>query len=581
MTLQKNQSLRSKLLVLYFCVLMIPMLVIVYVMPSFFYNLIMDKTSKQTESIQNAIARNMESYLDDLDRLTVTPYMNDNVIEALKLKNSPQYNESDDYTKLLTERVLRNGLPNLISNFRSDILGVLLLSLDGSTYLLPNSQGGDVTEDYPFREQEWYQETIEADGNTVFISPHLRDYVTNPAVTHAFSVARLIKDPDTKKPLAVLKADANTTVIDHMMKDIEFDVASIVTIYDQDNQLIYSNKYLSEDVQAEVIKADRIVNGEDDSYIKISKKMEDSGWSIITLLSESEMKRNVKSFHVFGILFAVVGIAASFALFRKMSVWIIKPYHKLIEAMNRFRRGDWEARIDANNGNGEIHELSLAYNMMADQISEMVKREYIAKLQLKEAEFRALQSQIQPHFLYNTLNGFIGLNRMEKRDVLEEAIISLSRMMRYTLEDHAKSTLREEFDFLHSYCELQKMRFGDKLIYEITYDKNVGACRIPKLLLQPLVENAIIHGIEPLRRPANLKLSAFYITDEDNQWLTIELEDTGKGFDLEENRQNSIGLSNTEERLKLLYSESIFEIESIEGQGTKVRIQIRKDEVIG
>ncbi|MCE5169527.1 sensor histidine kinase [Paenibacillus profundus] len=579
MTLQKLHSLRSKLLVLYFIVLMIPMIVIVYVMPSYFYNVITDKTSMQTETILESLSKNMETYLDDLVRLTITPYLSDEVMTALKLKASSRYSEVDDYTKLLSERALRNSLPNLMRNLRSDILGIVLLPLDGSTYMIPSSQGGQITENYPFRDQAWYKKAYDADGKTVFISPHPRDYVTNPAVSHAFSVARLIQDPDSRQPLAVLMADADLSIINHLVKDIEFDVSSVVSIYDQDDKLIFSNHDLSEEMQLQVVQAGEVVKGEHDSYVKIAKKMSSSGWSIVVLLSETELMNNIRWFYIVGALFAIAGVVATFLLFNLLSRWIINPYNKLLAAMNRFRRGDWQSRIEVKSGSGEIHELSLAYNMMADQISDMVIREYIGKLQLKEAEYRALQSQIQPHFLYNTLNGFIGLNRMNKRDVLEEAIVSLSRMLRYTLEDRTKSTVREEFDFLQRYCELQQMRFGDKFTFRIAHEEEVGEYTIPKLLLQPLVENAIIHGIEPLRRPAALQVNAAMELVDGEQWLSIVIEDTGKGFDAAAVRPNAVGLVNTKERLNLLYQSPVFAVQSAVHEGTKITIQIRKEEV--
>ncbi|MBN3527595.1 sensor histidine kinase [Paenibacillus apiarius] len=579
MTLQKLHSLRSKLLVLYFIILMIPMIVIVYVMPSYFYNVITDKTSRQTETILESLSKNMETYLDDLVRLTITPYLSEEVMTALKLKASSRYSKADDYTKLLAERALHSGLPNLMRNLRSDILGIVLLPLDGSTYMIPSSQGGQITENYPFRDQAWYKKACDADGKTVFISPHTRDYVTNPAVSHAFSVARLIQDPDSRQPLAVLMADADLSIINHLVKDIEFDVSSVVSVYDQDDKLIFSNHELSAEVQLQVVRADEVVTGEHDSYVKIAKKMNSSGWSIVVLLSETELMNNIRWFYIVGGLFAIAGVAATFLLFNLLSRWIINPYHKLLAAMNRFRRGDWQARIEVKNGTGEIHELSLAYNTMADQISDMVKREYIGKLQLKEAEYRALQSQIQPHFLYNTLNGFIGLNRMNKRDVLEEAIVSLSRMLRYTLEDRTKSTVREEFDFLQRYCELQQMRFGGKFSFEIAHDEIVGGYMIPKLLLQPLVENAIIHGIEPLRRPAALRVNAAMEPMDGEEWLSIVIEDTGKGFDAAAVRPHAVGLFNTKERLKLMYPSPVFAVQSVVNEGTKIMIQIRKEEV--
>ncbi|MQY76316.1 MAG: HAMP domain-containing protein [Spirochaeta sp.] len=136
---------------------------------------------------------------------------------------------------------------------------------------------------------------------------------------------------------------------------------------------------------------------------------------------------------------------------------------------------------------------------------------YNELLEKRKAEYMALQSQIQPHFLYNVLNGLIGLNRLGDKKSLEKAIFSLKDMLRYTLEQAEWTTVAEEFCFLEKYCALQKMRFRERLEVDIRHDPETADLKIPKLILQPLVENAVIHGIEPLGRKGNLSISASII----------------------------------------------------------------------
>ena len=111
--------------------------------------------------------------------------------------------------------------------------------------------------------------------------------------------------------------------------------------------------------------------------------------------------------------------------------------------------------------------------------------QYIQLLEKREAEYNALQSQVQPHFIYNVLSGFIGLNRMGYKERLEKAILSLREMLRYVTDQNRWTTLEEEFNFLRSYCELQKIRFGERLNYSLALESDIDSFRIPKLLLQP------------------------------------------------------------------------------------------------
>jgi sensor histidine kinase YesM len=204
---------------------------------------------------------------------------------------------------------------------------------------------------------------------------------------------------------------------------------------------------------------------------------------------------------------------------------------------------------------------------------------YKELLERREAQYRALQSQIQPHFLYNVLNGLVGLNRMGDAKTLENAIFSLKDMLRYILDKGNWTTVREEFRFLERYCDLQKMRFPDRLSVSIRCKEEVAGFRIPKLILQPVVENAVIHGIEPLGRPATLSIEAGLGGRESEPFTSICVADDGVGFDPEATDvQQRIGLSNVRERLLIAYPNARLAIASSPGSGTRICIEIPSGE---
>ncbi len=204
--------------------------------------------------------------------------------------------------------------------------------------------------------------------------------------------------------------------------------------------------------------------------------------------------------------------------------------------------------------------------------------QYVQLLEKQEAEYNALQSQVQPHFIYNILSGFIGLNRMGYRDRLEKAILSLKDMLRYVTDQNRWTTLQEEAAFLTSYCELQKIRFGDRLNYSFRIPDDLKNFQIPKLLLQPLVENSIIHGLEPMEEGGSLLIQAEKTVGKEKDKIVIFLEDTGTGFreDLPENGK-SVGLRNVRQRLYMTYPGSEFRVESRLGEGTRTTISIAID----
>ncbi len=191
-----------------------------------------------------------------------------------------------------------------------------------------------------------------------------------------------------------------------------------------------------------------------------------------------------------------------------------------------------------------------------------------------EAEYQALQSQVQPHFINNILNGFIGLNRMGEKQGLEKSIIYLKEMLQYTQDSRRDTTISEEMSFVENYCLLQKLRFGERLMYTIKMQPDLKTVNIPRLLLQPLVENAVIHGIEDLQdRVSLLEVEAFSTLKDGKKMVTIVVRDNGLGFDIETLQEKEhIGIGNVRKRFKYAFPHSAFYIKSTPGKGTEIRI---------
>ncbi len=202
---------------------------------------------------------------------------------------------------------------------------------------------------------------------------------------------------------------------------------------------------------------------------------------------------------------------------------------------------------------------------------------YLELIGKGEAEYQALQSQVQPHFIYNILNGFIGLNRLKARDELEKAILELKDMLRYTQESRTWATLSEEFAFVGNYCELQKLRFDERLNYSLEIDEEAKSIRVPRLILQPIVENAIIHGIEPSETGrGELSVRTSFAVEGNEKILTITVKDTGVGFDIDTLKEREhIGVGNVRKRLLYAYPGARFSVNSKKGEGTEVRLSFR------
>lgn len=498
-------------------------------------------------------------------------------MKALQIKAN-DYEWQDTSTKIFVEKTLTESIPIYFQSLRPEIVGSLILPADGSVYAITHV-GSYAVNDYPFQKAEWYQKTIVANGKATFISTHPQEYLVNPPADQVFSVSRLIKDPNTLKPLGVIMADADTASLERVMNRIQFDVESKQAIFNEDGELFYASSTLSKEMLQQIKNNEPNVKGEDDTFVVVSKEIERANWKIVVLLSKTQLSSKIKWIYFIGILFAFGGILLTVFLFFVLSRWITKPFKKLTSTMKEVQKGNLQVRLNVK-GNDEIAQLGHTFNSMIDKVNQLIDREYKAVLNQKKAENRALQSQIQPHFLFNTLNGFIALNRMGDRKTLEQAILSLSSMLRYTLNQESWATIKDAFLFLERYCKLQQLRFDDRLQVVLHYDEKISHYQIPKLLLQPLVENAIIHGIEPSEKPCTLSVTAELKDIQDESHLVISICDDGVGFNTKcFQKEDSIGLSNVKERLKMVYPQSVFSIESKEGVGTTVTIQIPEKDV--
>lgn len=261
---------------------------------------------------------------------------------------------------------------------------------------------------------------------------------------------------------------------------------------------------------------------------------------------------------------------------------ISKPIRQLSELTDQVAKGDLSVRSDIENG-AEFKVLSDSLNIMIEKLSNLIETVKMEQSNLREAELNLLQEQINPHFLYNTLDTIMWLAEGGNQEQVVEMVDSLSHYFRVSLsKGHSKITLKEEEEHIRSYLEIQQVRYKDILEYEIHLPKEQELFRIPKITLQPLIENALYHGIKNKRGKGKITITGWL---EDNQ-ICITVADNGLGMTQErldeireclEKREEKdfYGLYNVNERIRLYYgSQYGIEVKSIYQEGTQVSIRI-------
>lgn len=261
---------------------------------------------------------------------------------------------------------------------------------------------------------------------------------------------------------------------------------------------------------------------------------------------------------------------------------ITRPIRKLSEVTDQVAKGNLTVRSDVKTGM-EVSTLSNSLNTMIDKINELLEQITKEQVRLRKAEFELLQSQINPHFLYNTLDAIIWLAEAGEQKKVVSMVGNLSEFFRTSLNQGKDIiSIREEIQHVRSYLEIQQVRYQDILKYEIQVPKELNKYMIPKITIQPLVENALYHGIKNKRGPGRITVGA----KREEEYFVIFIEDNGIGINKErlEQVRNKIlyktsagndiyGLYNVNERIRLNFGEKYgISIESIYGEKTTVSI---------
>ncbi|GGA44292.1 sensor histidine kinase [Paenibacillus physcomitrellae] len=307
-----------------------------------------------------------------------------------------------------------------------------------------------------------------------------------------------------------------------------------------------------------------------------------------------EMMDTTEKLNRYGILMVINAAALSIMLAMWLSSSIIEPIRRLVSTAKQISKGRMDTKAPESDKNDEISILNRAFNGMLDNIQRLLA-DNIQSLEkdrlVKELELKALQSQINPHFLFNTLNSISRLAYIEGALKTSDLTVSVSRLLRYNLQKLNQAVpLREEVEHVTEYIKIQKARFRDRITFVMDIDERALAGLIPCLTLQPILENAFVHGIEQMEEGAMLKLSIEYRGDA----VQIEIKDNGVGMSREtaemllksiredapriggsKRKSTGLGTHNVFKRLHLFFDgKQQIEIESAEGAGTAVLFRL-------
>lgn len=358
-------------------------------------------------------------------------------------------------------------------------------------------------------------------------------------------------------------------------------------IVDRDNRLIDANKRMVDSLFNEIIarfdegEQSFDINADGNNYYVQGQYDGLTGWRTFSIQDVASIFPSGTALIQTILVFTAISITLSSIVVIFTSLTITRPIKRLSDAMNDFRLGFFDTRLNPK-GSDEMGQLMKSFNFMADEIDRLIKEVYIVEMAHQQAEIHALEAQINPHFLYNTLDTIKwALIEREAYD-LSDIVTALGKMLRYSIDERQREVpLAREIESINDYLRIQLYRYETRLSYTIDIDEDLCGYHVPKQILQPLVENAIVHNID------NVSEVAIEITASVTDLLIIKIKDSGAGIGDEQllNIQNSlmnhrtqgqhVGLYNVQRRISLQYGAPYgLTIDSRRGQGSVVTLRL-------
>lgn len=474
---------------------------------------------------------------------------------------------------------------------REDIYNLGILQKNGKALL---NEGKSRLNTYvDMEKQEWYRRAVENRDSFYLSSAHVQHMIQGER-PWVITLSRYIPDPMNKEG-GVLFVDLNYSAIRKLCDDSSVGKKGYIFILDEDGNIVYhpQQQQLYNELQTEYI--DEVMNcqtdvlnmGDGDSArLYTISRSDTTGWTVVSCSYISELLKKSEEAQIIHMLMAVVLVAIALLISSFMAKSITQPILKLQSSMALIQEGDFRAGNVEVESRNEIGSLTETFNVMTLRIQELMEQNINEQKAKRKSEMKALQSQINPHFLYNTLDSIIWMAESGKNEEVVLMTASLARLLRQNISNEEEEiSIFDEVEYCRNYLTIQKMRYKDKLEFRIDVAPEITSCQIIKLVLQPLIENAIYHGLKYKESKGLLELIG-YAAGED---IIFEIRDNGVGMDEEtlnhiferhtvNYRSNGVGVYNVERRIKLTYGQEYgITYKSRSGEGTVARVCIPKE----
>lgn len=544
----------------------------------------LDHAQKTAEehSVQliHQVSNSMDVYVETIEKMV-------NYIQ-LELQDTPFFTmESEGASGWDSETAYIRSVLENVANSHREVAGIFIATKED---LYVSTGMSRISRD-PFQNERWYREASENPEEIQLISVVTgRNIVTNRSysIDDVFSLAKAVQDPETGEVLGVILLDIRHDIIQSSINGVTIGEKGFVFVMDQEDNIVYTPvNGIVYRVNPKWVKAmePMSVQIQGGSYQIRSELSPYTGWRTVGVFSMDEVMSSVNTIVYILFTCVIISLVLVVIVSFKFSRTLTNPIFKLKRLMKQAESGDLTVRFNFEH-NDEIGELGQSFNHMIARIDQLIQMVYVEQENKRTAEMKSLQEQIKPHFLYNTLDTISWMARDYDAEDIVRLVDALTNMFRIGLS-HGKDiiTVKEEITHVSNYLYIQKIRYKDKLNYVIHVDESLYAIEVPKLILQPLVENAIYHGVKAKRGGGTITITG--VPEGEN--LVFTVQDNGAGMPQEKveelnrrmsersvlDEKKSFGLFYIRERIQLCYGKGYgVHVESTLGEGTRVTITL-------
>ncbi|MDF2937034.1 MAG: integral rane sensor signal transduction histidine kinase [Paenibacillaceae bacterium] len=538
--------------------------------------------------------QNLDLTLKEMRRITLMPVYDPSVLAILKKYSGPELGYQRPSVDELEKMLLYMAS---VTYDRPEIRGVQIFA--GNGYTFSNLDSNTIRSFTNLALESWHEQVQKADGAWVLIPTHRPSYYFEREPQDYFAVARLIREPNTNRPLGVVKIDLKLDVFRQIVSNVKFEDMGSLLVVNGQNELFFKENGEGQPLgqYEELLGAADMPNASTSrrmvlggySYLVISDYSAYSDIKMVSFVPIRSLMKETNELRNMTLLIGIICLTLAGALATYSSYRLNRPLAALKNKMRLVEQGDFKQRVQVETED-EIGQLSRNFNRMVERIDRLVEEVYVIGLREKEAELAALQSQINPHFIYNTLESINMLAIRRESELVSDMVTALGRLLRYTV-GHDRRTVRlgDELETALAYVKIQQLRYGERLRILFDVEPDLLHQTVPKLLLQPMIENAIYHGIGDSEQGGTIWINA--VSFEDVLLLTVR--DDGRGMPeaemeklrdsvafsslsaAQEREGHGVALRNIHQRLALMYGDTFeFHVDGSPGAGTAFTIAI-------